>query len=67
MKNYDVYFEIYGKRLKTTILAESEEKAKEIVRNKIVFHKVVLKQNDEFNKIDDIFTNIMDVLGGKKK
>ena len=66
MKNYDVYFEIYGKRLKTTILAENEEKAKEIVRNKIVFHKVVLKQKEEFNQIDDMFKNIMDVLGGKK-
>lgn len=67
MKNYEVFFEIYGKRLKTTILAESEEKAREAVRNEIVFHKVVLKPVDIFDKNYDMFTNLMDIIEGKKK
>ena len=66
MKNYDVYFEIYGKKLKTTILAESEEKAKENVRNKIVFHKVVKDQKDEFNQATDMLDEMINMLGGKK-
>lgn len=66
MKNYDVYFEIYGKRLKTTILAENEEKAKEIVRNKIVFHKVVKNQKDEFNQATDVLDAMINMFGGKK-
>lgn len=67
MKNFDVYFEICGKKLMTTIFSESEEKAKQIVRNKIVFHKVVPKPNDDFNKIDETLTKIMDLLDGNKK
>ena len=30
MKKYEILFEVYGKKLKTTIEANSEEKAKEI-------------------------------------
>jgi hypothetical protein len=41
MKNYDVYFEIFGKKMKVRILAENEEKAKEKVKNKIIFHKII--------------------------
>lgn len=63
MKNYDVYFELYGKRMKTTILAENEEKAKEIVRGKITFHKVVLKPKDEFNYMIDMIDAFINGLG----
>ena len=67
MKNYEVYFEIYGKRMKTTVLAESEESAKTVIRNKVVFHKVILKPKDEFNDIVDVMDSVLDMLGGKKK
>lgn len=40
MKNYTIYFELYGKKMKTTVSAESKEKAKDVVRNKIYFHIV---------------------------
>ena len=39
MKEYEIYFSIFGKHLKTTIMAYSEEDAYERVREKIVFHK----------------------------
>ena len=67
MKNYDVYFEIFGKKMKTTILAETMTEAKEKIINKIIFHKVTEKPQDEFNQSIDMLEDIIDILGGKKK
>lgn len=64
MRNFDVYFEIFGKKMKTRILAENEEKAKEEVKNKIVFHKVE-KSNEEFNQFMDIVDGITNIISGK--
>lgn len=66
MTNYEVFFELYGKKLKTSILAENEMTAKEIVRNKIIFHKVVLKPAFGLGD-EDIFSNLMDIFQGKKR
>ena len=66
MKNFDVYFEIFGKKMKTRILAENQEKAKEEVKNKIVFHKVE-KSNEEFNQCMDILEELSNIIGGKKR
>jgi hypothetical protein len=52
MKQYIVYFEIYGKKLKTTIRAESEGHAKETIRNKIIFYKVKLDNDPEDYVVD---------------
>lgn len=41
MKKFKVYFEIYGKKLCTTVSAVSEHDAKNIVSSKIKFHKFV--------------------------
>lgn len=43
MKQYEIYFSLFGKHLKTTVYAESEEDAYEAIRNKIVFHKAKTK------------------------
>ena len=48
---YIVFFEIYGKLLKTTVDAENIDEAKKIVVDKINFHKIVLK--DEYQDIDN--------------
>lgn len=53
MTDYDVYFEFYGKKLKTTVQAESRFQAMEIVRKKIVFIKVAEKEPD----LGDFFSN----------
>jgi hypothetical protein len=42
----------------TTIWADSREKAKEIVRSKIIFHKIDNK--------DDTLDNLMNIFGLKK-
>lgn len=65
-KNYSVYFEIYGKKMKAKILAESMTEAQQKVRDKILFHKTVIEEKDEFNQAMDLMDGIMDVLGGKK-
>lgn len=53
MKKYTIYFEIFGKRLKTTIEANSEDDAKYKLYGKIVFYKVE-EQCDTFNHLKDI-------------
>jgi hypothetical protein len=65
MKNYIVYFEIFGKKMKTKILAESKEKAEQQVKDKIIFHKVVIDEQDDFNKIMDTLDSITDILSKK--
>jgi hypothetical protein len=39
-KQYEVWFEVYGKKMKTTVLAKHEIEAKEIIRKQIIFYKV---------------------------
>lgn len=67
MKNYIVYFEMFGKKMKTTILAETETEAKQKVTDKIKWHKVVEKPNDVFNESTDMFEYLKDVIAGNKK
>lgn len=50
---YDVYFELYGHKMKTTIEAKSVQDAEYLVRGKIIFHKVEMK-----DEIIDHFGNI---------
>lgn len=40
MKQYTVYFELFGKKMKTTVAANSEEDAKYLIMGKIIWHKV---------------------------
>jgi hypothetical protein len=39
MNTYNVYFEIFGKKMKVEIKAKSKQQAEEIVKSKIIFHK----------------------------
>lgn len=64
MRNFTVYFEIYGKKMKATVLAESEEKAKKSIQDKIIFHKVE-KANEEFNKSMDLMDDMLNFLDNK--
>jgi len=66
MKNYIVYFEIFGKKMKATELAETMTEAKQNVINKIKWHKITEKPQDEFNQSIDMFEDIIDILGKKK-
>jgi hypothetical protein len=46
---FTVYFEIFGKKLKTTIEANSEEDAKYKVMGKIKWHKITPGSEDTFD------------------
>jgi len=65
-KNYSVYFEIYGKKMKAKILAESMTDAQQKVKDKIIFHKTVVEDKDEFNQAMDLMSGIIDALDSKK-
>lgn len=60
MKRYTVYFEIYGKKMKTTVEAIAPEVAREIVKNKLVVLKI------EENRTTDAFSYLFDIVNGKK-
>jgi len=55
MKEYTIFFELFGKKMKTTIHALSEERAKERLKEKIIFHKVEeVKKKSKGELIDEI-------------
>ena len=55
MKQYEIYFTLYGKNLKTTVFAESEELAYETIRNCLIFHKDRTKVSNPLEDLKDIF------------
>lgn len=55
MAKYKVYFEIYGKKMKTTIEAETAQKAKDLIRSKIQFNHIALDESDDFDFINNFF------------
>ena len=55
MRNYDVYFELYGKKMKVRVTAENENYAKKEVEKKIIFHKVEIKKDESMDVLDKIF------------
>ena len=61
-KNYNVYFEIYGKKMKAKVLAENEIQAKQKVKDKVIFYKAEIDKNDDYNKsidmMDELLTNL---------
>ena len=61
MRNFDVYFELYGKKMKARVMAENENDAKKEVEKKIIFHKVE-KQKEEFNESMDILNKFLNIL-----
>ena len=58
MKRYTVYFELFGKKMKTTVDAVNELQAQEYIRNQVIFHKVqqaAPTDDDVFNFLFDSF------------
>lgn len=56
MRKHTIYFEIFGKKLKTTVMANNEREAKELIKNKIIFHKIQAERDVGFD-IFDFLTN----------
>lgn len=51
---YVVYFEIFGKKMKTVITAPDKKGAEKAVKDKIIFHKVVEKKYGDTYKKKDV-------------
>ena len=64
IRNYSVYFEIYGKKMKVKIPAENMTEAHQKIKDKIIFHKTVIEEKDEFNELMGLMDGIIDTLGG---
>lgn len=54
---YTVYFELYGHKMKLKTFAFNESHARQIVQNKIKFHKI-LKEKSDTNEIVDMINNL---------
>lgn len=57
-RNYTVYFELFGKKMKHTLWATSQESAKEQILQKVIFHKIDVEQPRKpktGNPIEDFF------------
>lgn len=63
-RNYTVYFEVFGKKMKTTIWAKSQESAKQQILEKIEFHKFDVvpptqpRKPKTGNPIEDFFNGL---------
>jgi hypothetical protein len=55
MKNYTVYFELFGRKMKHRITAKNEEDAKYQILGKVVFHSVKCEPDPNVNVIKDFF------------
>ena len=55
MNTYIIYFEIFGKKMKTIVNASSKLEAKKVVKNKIIFHKIEGEENIAENNKDEFF------------
>lgn len=53
MKNHTVYFEFFGKKMKTQILAKDQEDAKQKIKEKIKFEKIVADTSKFFDDLND--------------
>lgn len=61
---YKVYFQLYGKKFKAAIQANSPAEAREIVKNNIQFDKVV-KMQDYVNENDPTVQHLKNIFGIK--
>jgi len=72
MKDFEICFELYDKKMKTTVSAFNETAAKKIIQDKIIFHKITEITDDHTNVKDfmgnnETFNNLMDILGMNNK
>ena len=76
MNKYTILFEMFDRKMKITVDASNEEHAKELVADRIIFHKITLVENnnakcnnDNYTKLisnDPIVNKLADVLGMNK-
>ncbi|MFA5340274.1 MAG: hypothetical protein WC332_00715 [Clostridia bacterium] len=60
MDRYTLYIEIYAKKMRVSLEADSAKEAREKVRQAIIFHKIERKP-----EMPDILKDIFAAFGGK--
>ena len=60
-EKYEILFEIFNKKMKTTIIATSEEQARSILMGKIIFHKVNKKVDSKDMDSDEMLGKFKDL------
>jgi len=50
---YTVYFELFGKKMKTEVEADNEQQARYAVLGKVIFHKI-----EKSDMVKDVFNEI---------
>ena len=68
INEYEIYFEVYGKKMKVKVSAQTEKDAKQKVKDKIIFHKIEVDNSVEgiIEKIK-IINDSMDIHLNKMK
>lgn len=61
MNKYLVYIELYGKKMKVEINANTQHEAAQTVRGDLKIHKIDKIKDDS----NDVFNNLMDIFGFK--
>ena len=56
-KPFTVYFEVFGKRMKTEVMAKDEAEARYLIMGKIIFHKIEERQQSG----DEVLNNLRDM------
>jgi hypothetical protein len=62
MKKYILYFELFGKKMKSEVNATSEIDAKQKILDKVIFHKIQIEDcyhKNDMKEIFDMFANIL--------
>lgn len=60
-KEYIVYLEFFGRKMKTKVTAYSEDEAKAAVKGKIIFHGIKLDPDGFINRMTGDLDNIFGV------
>lgn len=60
---YKVYFQLYGKKMKINIDADTQEEAKQKIKDSIIFDKIVQVNDNITDNDNDVFKNLKNIMG----
>lgn len=69
MRDFMVYFEVFGRKIKMKVSASSVSEAQQKVKDKIIFHKIDdLTEDDSISSLKNVMQDFIDTLNqlGKK-
>lgn len=67
MKTYEIFFEIFGKKMRTKVRAVNEDQARAKVISGLHIHKVRKEGHEVSKGIDVTVEDLVNIFGGFKK